>query len=51
MYAPPGLPAAEYDAMRQALDDKHFQADLRRITRDICRQYPALAKARIKLTR
>jgi hypothetical protein len=49
--APRGLPEAEYAAMRRTLDDKRFQADLRRAVRALFRQYPALASARITLTR
>jgi hypothetical protein len=51
VYAPRGLPEPEYDAVRQTLDDRRFQADLRRAAREVCRQYPALGKARVTLTR
>jgi hypothetical protein len=46
-----GLPEAEYAAMRRALDTARFQADLRRAVRALFRQHPALARARITLTR
>jgi hypothetical protein len=49
--APSGLPERTYEAMRRTLDDPCFQAELRRATRDVCRRYPALARARVTLTR
>jgi hypothetical protein len=51
VYAPAGLPEPEYDAIRRALDERRFQDDLRRAARDFCGHYPALDKARIRLTR
>ena len=49
--APRGLPEAEYAALRRALDDARFQAELRRNVRALFRQYPDLARARVVLTR
>jgi hypothetical protein len=49
--APPGLPDDEYLAMRQALDEKRFRAELRRAVRAVLRRRPALSKARVGLTR
>ena len=49
--APPGLPDAEYDAIRLALDGKPFRARLRRAARRVFGKYPALSKVRVKLSR
>jgi hypothetical protein len=49
--APPGLPEGEYAAMRQALDDRRFRAELRRAARAVVRRRPALGKARSTITR
>ncbi len=49
--APRGLSDSDYDMMRQALDDAHFQAGLRRVVRAFFRQYPALLRARVNITR
>jgi hypothetical protein len=49
--APPALPDPDYTAMRQALDDPAFQAQLRQAVRAVFRRWPALSKARFTLTR
>jgi hypothetical protein len=49
--APRGLPQVEDDAIRQALDDAHFLAHLRRAIRVVFAQYAALSKVKIKLSR
>jgi hypothetical protein len=49
--APRGLPDAVYLAMRHALDEKRFQAELRRSVRAVLHRYPALLRARITVTR
>jgi hypothetical protein len=49
--APRGLPQADYDAIRQALDDKQFQADLHRRVTAVFRKHLPLSKARLKITR
>jgi hypothetical protein len=49
--APPGLPEAEYDAMRLALDGKSFRARLRRAARRVFGHIPSLAKVRVRLSR
>jgi 2'-5' RNA ligase len=51
VFAPGGLPEAEYEAIRRTLDAVRFQADLRRAVRDVLRQYPALSKTRVMITR
>jgi hypothetical protein len=49
--APRGLPEAEYQAMRRALDEPRFQAELRRAVRTVFRRHPALGKVRLALSR
>ena len=49
--APPGLPDAEYDAMRLALDGKTFRGRLRRAAQAVFRKFPPLSKVRVKLSR
>jgi hypothetical protein len=49
--APSGLPEAAYGAMRRVLDDRRFQAALRHADRQVRRRHPALAQARVRLTR
>jgi hypothetical protein len=51
VYAPRGLPAPEYDAMRQALGDPLFHDRLRRAVRRIARRRPGLSKAKVRLSR
>jgi hypothetical protein len=49
--APRGLPEAEYQAMRRALDDRRFQTKLRAAVRNVARQHQALRKTRFVLSR
>jgi hypothetical protein len=49
--APRGLRDAGYAAMRRTLDDRGFQAELRRAVRDVVRRHPPLSKVRLTLTR
>ena len=51
VFAPRGLRDSAYDAIRRTLDERRFQADLRRVVRGVVRQYPALGKVRISVTR
>lgn len=51
VYVPAGLPDVESDAVKSALDDASFQAELRRAVRVVFRRYTALAKATVKLSR
>jgi hypothetical protein len=48
--APRGLPQAEYDAMRQTLDDPRFHAQLRRAVRRVARRHRTLGKAKVLLS-
>ena len=45
------LPDPEADAVRQALGDAAFEARLRRAVRRAFRRFPALAKAKVRLSR
>ena len=49
--APHGLPEAEYEGMRRALDGLRFRADLRRAVRKVVRRHSALGKVRLLLSR
>ncbi len=49
--APRGLREPAYDTIRWTLDDRRFQATLRRAIRGVFRQYPALSKASARLPR
>ncbi len=51
VYAPRGLRDADYDAIRQTLDDIRLHARLRRIVRKVFRRYPSLNKVRVRLSR
>jgi hypothetical protein len=51
VYVPRGLPAAEYEAVRQTLDDAGFQARLRRAVREVFRQEPSLRPVRVRVSR
>jgi hypothetical protein len=51
VFMPRGLPEAEEDAIRQALDDARFLADLRRALRIVFQKYVALGNVKIKLSR
>jgi uncharacterized tellurite resistance protein B-like protein len=50
VYALPGLAASAYDAIRQALDDPRFQADLRRAVRTACRKHLSRDQVRVTVT-
>jgi hypothetical protein len=49
--APRRLPAAEYDAMSRTVDSLGFRRRLGRAVRALCRAYPALAKAKVRVSR
>ena len=51
VYAARGLPAAEYDALRQVLTDPGFLAALGRAVRRVCRRHPPPDQVRVRLTR
>jgi hypothetical protein len=51
VYVPCGLPEAEYEAVRQTLDDARFQARLWRAVRDAFRQQQSLCPVRVRLSR
>src|SRR5262249_50207643 len=49
--APRGLPEAEYDAIHEALTDRHFLARLRRAIRAVFRHQPTMVKTKAILSR
>jgi hypothetical protein len=49
--APRDRPEAEYQAIRRTLDDRGFQAELRRAVREVVSRYPVLGKVRVVLSR
>ena len=51
VFAPRGLAAGEYDAIRRTLDDVRFQGVLRRAVCRVVRRFPALHKVRVALSR
>ena len=51
LFAPRELSEPEYDAIRQALDEAAFQADLARAVRKLMLSCPALSKVRVKISR
>ena len=51
VFVPRGLQAQKYDAMRQMLDDPHFQKGLGRAIRRFVRQYSSLSRAKVKVSR
>ena len=51
VYALGGLPEADYEAMRQALDDTRFQARLRRLVQRLFHRQAALARVKVRLSR
>ena len=51
VYAPPGLPAAAYRAIRRSLDAARFRTALRRAIRSVLDRHPSLEKVRFTLTR
>jgi hypothetical protein len=49
--APRGLPAPEYDAMRQAVNSAPFVTRLRHAVRRVFRREASLNKAKVRLSR
>jgi hypothetical protein len=49
--APKDLPDAEYQAIRRVLNDRRFQAELRRAVREVSSRHPDLARVRVTLSR
>jgi hypothetical protein len=49
--APRDLPEAEYQAIRHVLNDRRFQAELRRAVSEVASRHPDLARVRITLSR
>ena len=50
IFAPRGLRAAEYDALRRTLDGAGLRAKLGRVVRGVLRR-PSLSKVRVTITR
>jgi hypothetical protein len=48
---PRDRPELEYQAIRQTLEDRGFQGDLRRAVHNVMREYPSLRNARVRLSR
>ena len=51
VFAPRGLSAAEYDAVRKALDGAPFRSRLKRTMRKVVRRYASLNIAQLVVTR
>ena len=51
VFAPRGLPAADYAAIRRTLNARRFRAALRGAVQQLCRWYPPLRDVRITVTR
>jgi hypothetical protein len=51
VFAPRGLRAAEYDALRRTLDGAGFRTKLERAVRGVFRRFPSLGKVKITITR
>jgi hypothetical protein len=51
VYAPCGLPEADYDAITRALSGGRLRRRLLRVARRVLRRHPALQKVRLTLTR
>jgi hypothetical protein len=51
VFAPRGMRAAAYRAVRRTLDDARFRERLRRAIRDVFGRYPSLSKTRFTLAR
>jgi hypothetical protein len=49
--APHGLPEVEYQAIRHVLNDRRFQAELRRAVREVASRHPALRTIRLVISR
>jgi hypothetical protein len=50
-FVPRGLAEAEYAAVRRALDQARFRADLRRAVRGVVANRPSLRKVRVRISR
>ena len=50
-FAPQRLTAAEFAAIRQALDERRFQTHLRRVVRVAFRRHRGLHQIRVQLSR
>lgn len=50
LYAPRGLRAAEYQAIRRTINGQRFFADLQHAVRDVRKKYAALSKVRITVS-
>ena len=50
-YAPGGLSAPEYEAIRRALDDPRLHTALARAARRVLRRSPPLSPVRVRLSR
>jgi hypothetical protein len=51
VYAPGGLSAPEYEAIRRALDEPELHAALARAARRVLRRSPPLRPVRVRLSR
>ncbi len=51
VFAPRGLPDAEYDAIQLTLNDAGFQKTLRRAIRRVFRREASLSKAKVRMNR
>ena len=51
IFAPADLPEQKYQAIRETLDDRRFQGDLRRAVRAVTGQYPSMDKVKFRLSR
>jgi hypothetical protein len=49
--APRRLSSAEYDAVRQTLDEPYFRALLKRAVKNVAARFPSLSKVRVRLSR
>ncbi len=47
---PKDLDDAAYDAIRRILESRQFRSALRRIVREIVRQYPELTPVRVRIS-
>ncbi len=51
VFAPRGLPAGDYAAIRRTLDARRFRTALRGAVHQVCRRYLPLRRVRITVTR
>jgi hypothetical protein len=49
--APHNLSPAEYDGVRQTLDEPYFRAHLKRAVKNVAARFPSLNKIRVRLSR